>query len=419
MPAIHSVQVNRSNPARFPLRGVIVLFLLLLQFSSAFAQAEAVQFRYRFVDGELWRAVTTVEQDVFLDGRFSHSARIFNRAAGEVVEAGPDGGLTEMTYAISEEISGSSGSFELSEEHRSEIRQDSSGNVTVPDSYAFPTVRNVPTFPDGPVLPGESWTGTGEEVHDFTRDFGLSDLVRFEFPVNYTYEGPVEVDGRTYDLIHVRYNAFFSPDRPLSPGIYPQLIAGQIQQRLYWDRLRSRVAFYDDEFEFLLTLNTGRSVRIEGRSEGEILESSVLDRDVVVEEVSRELEDRGVEVQSVRGDDLGVTISVDNIQFPPDSAFLAPSERSKLDQIAEILLRYPERDIQISGHTALAGTAEGRLQLSQQRAAAVAEYLISLGVREPARIISRGFGASRPIADNGVESGRRLNRRVEITILEN
>lgn len=419
MPALHSDIVHCTVAARRSRRGLWFALLFLLCLLPASAQEDAVEFRYRFVEGELWRGVTSIQQDVFLDGRFSHSARIFNRAAGEVLEAGPDGGLTRMTYAISEEISGSNGSFELSEEHQSEIRQDSTGHVTVGDAFAFPTVRNIPTFPDRPVRPGESWTGTGEEVHDFTRDFGLQELVRFEFPVNYTYEGPVEIEGRTYDLIHVRYNAFFSPDRPLSAGVYPQLIAGSIQQRLYWDRLRSRIGFYDDEFEFLFTLNTGRSVRIEGTSEGEILESSVLDRDLVVAEVSRELEDRGVEVQSVRSDELGVTIALDSIQFPPDSAFLAPSERGKLEQIAEILLRYPERDILISGHTALAGTAEGRLQLSQQRAAAVAEYLISLGVRAPERMISRGFGASRPVGDNSIESGRRLNRRVEITILEN
>ncbi len=91
----------------------------------------------------------------------------------------------------------------------------------------------------------------------------------------------------------------------------------------------------------------------------------------------------------------------------------------KIDKIAEILKRYPNRDILISGHTALAGTPEGRQKLSLERARAVAEELISLGARTTTEIMIRGYGATRPAASNATEAGRRLNRRVEITILEN
>ena len=73
----------------------------------------------------------------------------------------------------------------------------------------------------------------------------------------------------------------------------------------------------------------------------------------------------------------------------------------------------------MSGHTALAGTSEGRMELSIDRARAVADYFLSKNVRGADRIVIRGFGAEAPIADNGTEEGRRRNRRVEITILEN
>jgi outer membrane protein OmpA-like peptidoglycan-associated protein len=94
-------------------------------------------------------------------------------------------------------------------------------------------------------------------------------------------------------------------------------------------------------------------------------------------------------------------------------------ELEKLDKIAEILLRYGDRDIMVSGHTALAGTAAGRMQLSLERASVVADYLISKKVRDSSRVVVRGFGADRPVADNRTEAGMRKNRRVEITILEN
>jgi outer membrane protein OmpA-like peptidoglycan-associated protein len=91
----------------------------------------------------------------------------------------------------------------------------------------------------------------------------------------------------------------------------------------------------------------------------------------------------------------------------------------KLDRIAEILMNYPNRDILVGGHTALAGTAAGRLQLSVERAASVAEYFLSRNVRTPDRVVIRGYGAEQPIADNRTPEGMARNRRVEITILEN
>jgi outer membrane protein OmpA-like peptidoglycan-associated protein len=114
-----------------------------------------------------------------------------------------------------------------------------------------------------------------------------------------------------------------------------------------------------------------------------------------------------------------VVISLEDIQFMPDSAALMEREKEKLNRIAGILLRYPSRDILVGGHTALAGTAEGRRRLSLERASAVANYLIERRVRSPERIVVRGHGAERPVADNRTAEGMRQNRRVEIILLEN
>ena len=88
-------------------------------------------------------------------------------------------------------------------------------------------------------------------------------------------------------------------------------------------------------------------------------------------------------------------------------------------QIAEILMKYKERDLLIVGHTALAGTAEGRKVLSERRAGAVGGYLLSKGARRENQMTYKGMGATAPIADNNTEEGMRKNRRVEIKILEN
>jgi outer membrane protein OmpA-like peptidoglycan-associated protein len=67
----------------------------------------------------------------------------------------------------------------------------------------------------------------------------------------------------------------------------------------------------------------------------------------------------------------------------------------------------------------MAGTREARDRLSLERAEAVASYLIGRGVRSAGNIVTRGYGAERPVASNATDAGRQQNRRVEITILEN
>jgi outer membrane protein OmpA-like peptidoglycan-associated protein len=144
-----------------------------------------------------------------------------------------------------------------------------------------------------------------------------------------------------------------------------------------------------------------------------------MDRDKVAKEVEQRLREGGVKDTTVKVDDRGVTLDLENIQFAPDSTELLEGEQQKLNQIAEILRRYPNRDLLITGHTALAGTEEGRQRLSEQRARVVGNYLLNRDIRDPEQIITQGKGADEPIADNSTIEGMRRNRRVEITILEN
>ena len=75
-----------------------------------------------------------------------------------------------------------------------------------------------------------------------------------------------------------------------------------------------------------------------------------------------------------------------------------------------------ELTIEIYGHTDSAGLAKRNKELSGERAKAVADYLISLGL-DASRIKSFGFGSSKPVSDNETEAGRQLNRRVEFKLI--
>ncbi len=86
-----------------------------------------------------------------------------------------------------------------------------------------------------------------------------------------------------------------------------------------------------------------------------------------------------------------------------------------LDEVAQALLDRPTIEVSIDGHTDSQGTDKFNLKLSQDRAKSVRNYLIAKGI-DPARMGSRGFGESVPIADNRTAAGRAENRRVEFLI---
>ena len=98
------------------------------------------------------------------------------------------------------------------------------------------------------------------------------------------------------------------------------------------------------------------------------------------------------------------------------SAALQPGFRSTLDQIAQSLSQYPNSLIDVYGHTDSTGSDQYNQTLSERRAQSVASYLTTRGVQS-ARLATRGFGESQPVASNTTEDGRAQNRRVEIRIV--
>jgi outer membrane protein OmpA-like peptidoglycan-associated protein len=176
---------------------------------------------------------------------------------------------------------------------------------------------------------------------------------------------------------------------------------------------------YNENFRHIFELSDGRVFEFRGVAEAEIIESERMDKDKVAGDIAEEIRRLNIPEVSVRVVDEGITLSLDDIQFYPESARMLPGEKEKLDKIVDILRRYQERDIMVGGHTARVGTEESSRKLSVERAAVVADYLIEKKARAPDRVVVRGFGSDRPVADNSTEEGRRKNRRVEITILEN
>ena len=129
-----------------------------------------------------------------------------------------------------------------------------------------------------------------------------------------------------------------------------------------------------------------------------------------------ELADSGVKV--IRdGDNLRLQLP-SNITFATGSANISQSFNPVLDDVARVLKKYEKTTMLIEGHTDSTGSAEYNQQLSLNRAKAVRNNLVGNGV-DSRRVTTEGYGESMPVADNDTESGRQLNRRVELRIVPN
>lgn len=108
----------------------------------------------------------------------------------------------------------------------------------------------------------------------------------------------------------------------------------------------------------------------------------------------------------------------EKIQFETDKATIKPESSALLDEITQVITDNPQiRRLSIEGHTDSTGSNAHNQALSEQRAAAVQDYLIAHGIAGD-RLSSRGWGENRPLEDNTTPEGREANRRVEFVILE-
>lgn len=109
-------------------------------------------------------------------------------------------------------------------------------------------------------------------------------------------------------------------------------------------------------------------------------------------------------------------IVLNKVHFDPGSSNLKPESYEDLSIVVDLLKNNPDLRIEIQGHTDNQGNSQKNLQLSQQRAEAVKNYLIKKGI-EGQRIDAVGYGDTQPVAPNDTEANRQKNRRIEYKVI--
>jgi OOP family OmpA-OmpF porin len=122
-------------------------------------------------------------------------------------------------------------------------------------------------------------------------------------------------------------------------------------------------------------------------------------------------------VVDLDGCEVEAVIELEGVYFDFDKATIKPEGKVVLNEAAALLQKHERVVVEVGGHTDSVGSEAYNQGLSERRADAVRDYLMSKGVKA-SRLTARGYGESRPVASNDTEEGRAENRRVELVVIE-
>lgn len=126
------------------------------------------------------------------------------------------------------------------------------------------------------------------------------------------------------------------------------------------------------------------------------------------------METRIIEIEG-KQTDRGILVTLGDVLFEFGRAELLPVAQPRLDRLAEFLKQFPDRKLLVEGYTDSIGSEKSNLELSRRRAEAVQAALQRRGI-DPSRMVVEGYGKSYPVADNASDTGRQMNRRVEVVV---
>jgi len=162
--------------------------------------------------------------------------------------------------------------------------------------------------------------------------------------------------------------------------------------------------------EFLICLPSGSDYSLHIKEDGYLLESFHFSLKDTVERKAFTLK---IEIEAI---ETGQSVVLRNVFFETDSYDLLPESFSELEELYHFLIKHPDVNLEISGHTDNRGSRAYNMTLSLQRAQSVVSYLNSKGFDE-GRLSAKGYGPDLPIADNSTRAGQAENRRTEFKIL--
>lgn len=217
------------------------------------------------------------------------------------------------------------------------------------------------------------------------------------------YSFELKQDIRPYETRWVKGQV---TDKKTGKGIAATLELTDLSTRQVISKVKT-----DSLGNYLLTLPTGRDYAFTVNQRGYLFNS---DQYFLKNGMADSTAEKNIVLQPI---EQNASIVLKNIFFETNRYELSPASLIELDKLVTLLDENPTLKIEISGHTDNVGKAESNLLLSDNRARAVVNYLVSKKI-EAKRLTAKGYGLSKPVADNSTEEGRAQNRRTEMKIIE-
>jgi outer membrane protein OmpA-like peptidoglycan-associated protein/tetratricopeptide (TPR) repeat protein len=164
--------------------------------------------------------------------------------------------------------------------------------------------------------------------------------------------------------------------------------------------------------KFLLSLNSGANYGIAVKADGYLFHSENFD---IPDGSAYNLVNKTVELKNIK---VGSKIALRNVFFDTGKSDIRSESNAELDRLVKLLKDVPTLKVELSGHTDNTGSPISNISLSQARAEAVVNYLVSKGIAKT-RLVAKGYGSDRPVDSNTSATGRQNNRRTEFEIIAN
>jgi outer membrane protein OmpA-like peptidoglycan-associated protein len=166
----------------------------------------------------------------------------------------------------------------------------------------------------------------------------------------------------------------------------------------------------DETGHYLVTLPVGKDYAFNVNRKGYLFYS---DQFMLKGKVPDSTYEKNIRLSPI---EANATVILKDVFFDVNKSDLKPESQVELDRVVQLLQDNPGVRIEISGHTDNVGKPTDNLALSNNRAKAVLNYLVSKNIAAT-RLIAKGYGETKPVADNSTEAGKALNRRTEVRIV--
>jgi outer membrane protein OmpA-like peptidoglycan-associated protein/tetratricopeptide (TPR) repeat protein len=166
----------------------------------------------------------------------------------------------------------------------------------------------------------------------------------------------------------------------------------------------------DEQGDYFITLPVGKDYVFNVNRKGYLFYS---DNFLLSQRAPDSTYEKNIPLQPI---EVNASIILKNIFFETNKFQLDPKSQAELDKIVQLLNDNPSVKIEISGHTDNVGKPADNLSLSNSRAKSVVTYLIGKGIT-PQRLVAKGYGETKPVANNTTEEGRSKNRRTELKVI--